>query len=330
MCGHGCRYAGYATDVRTPRSRISAIVAALAFALVAVSTASAQALRLAAPQDCPTNGGCAVGLAHTYGISVVPSFVALTDPDGGVGALDDHLAEVAVVFSTNPDAGRSDLVRLADDRDMLGSEALMPVFRTATIKRFSTADQKLLRARVRLTGALLTTRDLRGMNQLVRDGRIPEAIAGEWVEGKGLTSLERHPVVRPGPRILIGREAFDESTLVAETYAEALRGVGFRVTVVDVKGYRPEIFTAYGKQRINANIDYASSLLRYVAPKANAKALGAIRGALVAPLAKKGLEALAPAQAADSNTFMMFRSAAAALGITRLSDLRGHFPVAAR
>ena len=302
----------------------------MACALVAVSTASAQALRLAAPQDCPTNAGCAVGLANTYGINVVPSFVALADPDVGVGALDDRLAEVAVVFSTNPDADRPDLVRLADDRGMLGSEALMPVFRTATIKRFAPADQKLLRARVRLTGALLTTRDLRGMNQLVRDGRIPEAIAGEWVEGKGLTTVSGHPAARPGPRILMGREAFDESSLVAETYAEALRGVGFRVTVVDVNGYRPEVFAAYRKGRINADIDYASSLLRYVSPKATAKTVKAIRGALVGPLATKGLEALAPAQASDSNTFMMLRSSAAALGITRLSDLRGHFPAATR
>jgi hypothetical protein len=316
--------------MRAPRPRTPALVAALVIALVAASTASAQALRLAAPPDCSTNPGCAVGLAQTYGINVDPSLVALSDPDGGIGALDDRLAEVAVVFSTDPDAGRTDLVRLKDDRDMLGSEALLPVFRTATIKRFAPADQKLLRARVRLTGALLTTRDLRGMNQLVRDGRIPEAIAGEWVEGKGLTSVERQPAVRPGPRILIGNEAFDESRLIAETYAEALRGVGFRVTVVDVHGYRPEIVTAFTRRRINASIDYASSLLRYVSPKATAKSLPAIRRALAPPLAGKGLEALSPAQAADTNTFMMVRSFAAALGITRLSDLRGHFPAATK
>src|SRR4051794_25033855 len=123
--------------------------------------AQAQGVRLAAPSDCLVNAGCGVGLKSVYGLDVASAFVSLTVADAGVSALDDGLAEVAVAFSSNPQLSRPDIVTLRDDRGMISDDHIVPIVRSKVLRRYGRA----LRRRFNAASALLSTLELRGLNQ---------------------------------------------------------------------------------------------------------------------------------------------------------------------
>src|SRR3954454_12051454 len=105
-------------------------VLGVTFAVVlwlSAQVAQAQPVRLAAPSDCLTNAGCGVGLKSAYGLDVTSAFAPLTVADAGVSALDDGVAEVAVVFSSNPQLSRPDMVTLRDDQHMIYDDQVVPV-----------------------------------------------------------------------------------------------------------------------------------------------------------------------------------------------------------
>src|SRR5688572_8404766 len=180
-------------------------VAALLAALALAAPAAAQTpVRLAAPEDCLSNPGCGPGLAAVYGLDVRPAFVPLAVADAGVSALDDGIAEVAVAFSTNPQVSRPDIVALADDRGMIGADHLAPVVRRGILRAYGPR----LRRRLDRVSRLITTLELRALNQQVADGRLPEAVGGEFVDANGLGAQARR---RPGPQIVLGHQDFAEA-----------------------------------------------------------------------------------------------------------------------
>jgi glycine betaine/choline ABC-type transport system substrate-binding protein len=271
-------------------------------------TGSAQAqtappLQFAAPADCATNPNCALGLRKVYGADVTPHLVKLSDPDAGIQALDDGLAEVAVAFSSNPELSRPDIVTLRDDRRMIGPDRVVPAVRRAVLKRYGPD----LRRRLNAASRLLTTLALRGLNQQVIDGRLPEAVGGEFIDANGLGGTAKR---RSGPRIVVGYQDFDENRTLAYLYAEALRAGGYRVVVRSVGGLRKEAVAALRSGRVSLYPAYSGSLREYLRAKT-------LRGAL----AKLGAEPLALSSAQNRNAFAMKGDRARALGISTLSDL---------
>ena len=91
-----------------------------------------------------------------------------------MSALDDGLAEVAVAFSSNPQLSR----------------------RTSSRRR-----------RLNATSRLLSTFELRGLNQQVIDGRLAEAVGGEFAEDDGPERALRGAAAAGGrhPRTATGR-----------------------------------------------------------------------------------------------------------------------------
>lgn len=303
--------------------------ALLAAAAIGVPAAQAQApvVRLAAPADCVTNPGCGLGLQRTYGLAIRSVFSPLVDADSGIAALDDGVAQVAVVFSANPEASRADLVKLRDDRRMLGPENVVPSIATRTLDRFSPAAARRLRRVAAEIASELGLADLRNLNQLRLDGRLAEPIAGEWAEGHGFADADAPAVT--GPRLVFGYEAFDESEILTRLYALALEGQGFRTAVRPVKGFRKEAYRALTKGAITAHVDFATSALRFLKPSSRSTSPAAVRRELTAAGAERGVTFLAFARAADSNTFVTKRSTSDALGVRTLSDLAKYWPKAA-
>ena len=266
----------------------AALLAGLIAALAAAGPAAAQqpVPRLAAPADCLTNPSCGVGLRQVYGLDVAPVFTPLAVADGGVSALDDGIAEVAVAFSTNPQVSRPDMLTLDDDRGMLGPDRLVPVVRRDLLRELGRRRAGRLRALLDRVSREITTLSLRALNQQVADGRLPEAVGGEFVEGNGLDRGRRRG---RGPLIVIGHQSFGEAETLAHLYAAALRGAGYRVAVRDVDGFRPELVAALRSGRARLAIGYSRSLLRYLAPGA------AIERRLRAPPAAPRAAAARPA-----------------------------------
>jgi subtilisin family serine protease len=291
-------------------SRAVVVAAAVMTSLVPASAAAqTPRLRLAAAADCQRNPNCAPGLRRVYRFDPSGSLVRLKAADAGIQALDDGLAEVAVAFTSNPQVSRPDIVTLRDDRHMITPDHVVPVVRTSLLKRYG----RPLRLRLNAASRLLTTLQLRGLNQQVIDGRLPEAVAGEFVDANALGGEPAR--VRPGPRIVVGFQEFAENETLAHLYAAALRGAGFRVTVRAVGGLRPDTVAALRRGRIGMYPGYSGSLLGYLGGSS-----------LKRSLARIGAEPLALAPAQDRNSFVMKTDVARAFGVRRLSDLARFWP----
>ncbi len=275
----------------------------IAAAVAAPAQAQDAPPRLAAPADCPMNPNCVPGLKRSYDVDATPHLVKLTDPDAGIQALDDGVGEVAVAFTSNPALSRPDILTLRDDKHMVGPDRVLPVVRTALLDRYGSA----LRRRLNETSRLLSTLKLRGLNQQVFDGRAPEAVGGEFVDANGLGGNAKR---RPGPRIVVGFQEFDENKTLAYLYAESLRADGFRVTVRSGGGLRKETLASLKAGRIGMYPAYSGSLLEYLGGKTLRSALAKLRA-----------EPLQQSRAQNRNAFAMKKDRAAALGIRTLSDL---------
>src|SRR6185437_11756406 len=195
-------------------SRAACVAAVLGGMLVGLLPVSASAqtaphLRLAAATDCTRNPNCAPGFRRVYRFDPTSALVRLKVADAGVQALDDGLAEVAVAFTSNPQVSRPDILTLADDRNMITPDHVVPIVRRSLLDRYGPA----LRRRLNAASRLLTTLQLRGLNQQVIDGRLPEAVAGEFVDSNALGGEPRRR--RAGPRIVIGFQEFAENETLA-------------------------------------------------------------------------------------------------------------------
>src|SRR3954469_8946948 len=292
-------------------ARVAACVGVLV-ALVWIGDARAQTprVRFAAPTSCPVNANCIPGFKRVYRVDPSPFYVRLQVADAGLRALDDGRAEVALAFTSNPELSRPDILTLRDDRHMISADHVVPIVRRSSLRRYGRA----LRRRLNEASALLSTLELRGLNQRVIDGRLPEAVGGEFVDANGLGGPAR---TRRGPRIVIGYQAFDENQTLAYLYAEALRGAGFRVRVRAVGGLRPETVKAFRAGRIDLWPGYSGSLLGYLGGSSLARAL-----------ARLGATPLRRSPAQDRDGFAMKREVARRLGVSKLSDLARYWSAA--
>src|SRR3954453_5097722 len=283
----------------------------LAVLWVGDARAQAPRVRFAAPASCSVNANCIPGFKRVYRVDPSGFYVRLKVADAGLQALDDGRAEVALAFTSNPELSRPDILTLRDDKHMISADHVVPIVRRSVLRRYGRA----LRRRLNTASELLSTLELRGLNQRVIDGRLPEAVGGEFVDANGLGGPAR---TRRGPRSVVGYQAFDENQTLAYLYAEALRGAGFRVGVRAVGGLRPETVKAFRAGRIDMWPGYSGSLLGYLGGSSLRRAL-----------ARLGATPLRRSPAQDRNGFAMKREVAGQLGVGKLADLARDWPAAA-
>lgn len=144
-------------------------------------------LILTGPPECPVRAYCLVGLRHVYGLGF-RGFVPLETESQRVTALEQRVADVAVVFTTSADLAGGDLVLLGDDRHLQPVENVTPIVTSRAVARFGS----------RLSGALdavsvrLSTQELRFLNWRVSEaGRAPAAEAHGWLVRQGLAPRTR-------------------------------------------------------------------------------------------------------------------------------------------
>jgi osmoprotectant transport system substrate-binding protein len=130
---------------------------------------------------------------------------------------------------------------------------------------------------------------------------------------------------RSGPRILVGAQDFGESAILAEIYAQVLDDAGYEVDEVSVGGFRDLLLGAFDSGEVNFSPEYAASLLEFLNGQAG-EATGDVDetvGKLRPLLTERGLVALAPSSAVDTNSFVVTRETAEEHGLEKLSDLAG-------
>jgi len=121
----------------------------------------------------------------------------------------------------------------------------------------------------------------------------------------------------------IGAFNFSESAILAGIYEGALKSAGFQVTVRPNLGSREVVEPALERGEIDLYPGYAATELEFV-NKAAGKATPdaqATTAELRAALASKGITALDPSPAIDSNAFAVTKATADKYNLKNLSDL---------
>jgi osmoprotectant transport system substrate-binding protein len=126
-----------------------------------------------------------------------------------------------------------------------------------------------------------------------------------------------------GVKVTIGAQDFGESAILAEIYKQGLAEHGFATSINTLGGYRDIELTAFDKKTINFAPEYAASMLENLNnKKGEATSDPRETVAKLQPyLEAKGLAALAPSDAVDTNAFVVTKETSDRLGIKTLSDL---------
>lgn len=138
------------------------------------------------PPECAQRPLCLLGLRRTYGLS----FRNVYELDAGgplsLDALVTGRVQAALLFTSDPGIAANHLVVLRDDLGLQPSENVIPVIRSAALRRYGPG----------VTGALdwvsarLDTGALRELNGLVTvAGDTPAEAAEEWLDQQGLGSM---------------------------------------------------------------------------------------------------------------------------------------------
>lgn len=276
-----------------------------------------QSLTLGAPADCETNPFCIPGLQRVYDVDLSEGFTAL---DAGVipDALESGDIDVALLFSTSGIIADKGWVVLEDDQSMLAADNVIPVVSTELADAYPD-----LEATTDEISAGLTTENLTEMNKRFDvDREDADAIATSFLEDNDLLPDEGD--VPDGPTITIGAQDFGESAILAEVYGQGLEAAGYPVAYQELGGFRDIEIPAFANGEINFAPEYAASMLEFLNEGAG-EATGDVDETvelLQGYLADIDLVAFAPADAVDTNTFVVTQETADELGISSLSDLK--------
>jgi osmoprotectant transport system substrate-binding protein len=140
-------------------------------------------LTLAGPPECRVRTYCLPGLRQRYGLRF-ENFLPLDTEGQRDAALDQGLADVAVLFTTDGRLAAGDLVLLADDRHLQPAENVVPVVSTKVLARHD----GLVRLTLDRVSAQLTTKSLLFLNWRV-------TVAGKDLAGEARGWLRRHGLV---------------------------------------------------------------------------------------------------------------------------------------
>jgi osmoprotectant transport system substrate-binding protein len=148
---------------------------------------AASRLVLGGSPECPDRPYCLPGLRQVYGLRFAGFLPFDTEPQR-VTALEEGVADVAVLDTTDGNLATGDLVLLADDRHLQPAENVVPVITRSALARYG----KRLADAVNAVSAQLTSKAL-----LFMDWRIE--VAGNDVTAEARGWLERQGILpRPG------------------------------------------------------------------------------------------------------------------------------------
>ncbi len=123
--------------------------------------------------------------------------------------------------------------------------------------------------------------------------------------------------------VKIGTQAFGESEILGQIYGQVLESQGYKVTYQSFKD-RAAIYAAIESGDINFVPEYAASAVEFLNGNAGEASpdVNATVTALQTQLAKKGLVALEPSEAVDSNALVVTKETSTSKGLTKISDLK--------
>ena len=128
---------------------------------------------------------------------------------------------------------------------------------------------------------------------------------------------------KEGPTITIGAQDFGESAILAEIYKQRLETEGYEVSIQSLGGFRDIEIEGFDSGEINFAPEYAASMLEFLNENTGEATsdVDETVDKLQTYLDEKGLTALEPTDAVDTNAFVVTDETAEELGLESLSDL---------
>jgi osmoprotectant transport system substrate-binding protein len=147
---------------------------------------------------------------------------------------------------------------------------------------------------------------------------------GQDKTDKTTGSAKASTAKKPGPKIVVGAQDFNESKLLAQIYADGLSAKGFDTEVKLVGGNRKLLDAALSSNQVNFTPEYAASLLEYLNENAGEATadIDTTMSKLVLRLAAKKLVAFNASTAQDTNALAVTKATAAAKSLTKISELQ--------
>ncbi len=146
-----------------------------------------------------------------------------------------------------------------------------------------------------------------------------EGSASSGSEATGATA----DVPPDGPTITIGTQDFGESAILGQIYGQTLINAGYSVEYQELGGFRDLEVPAFESGDINFAPEYVASMLEFLnefAGEATSDVDETV-GLLRERLSELGLQALEPAPAVDTNTFVVTPETADELSLSGIGDL---------
>jgi osmoprotectant transport system substrate-binding protein len=142
----------------------------------------APGLTLGGPAECPRRPYCLEGFQRVYGLHFA-RFSAFDSEDQRVTALNEHVIDVAVMFTTDAHLATGDLVLLIDDRRLQPADNIVPVVSGRVVARYGARLVDTLDA----VSSRLTSQTLLFLNwRVALDGKDAASEAQGWLERQGL------------------------------------------------------------------------------------------------------------------------------------------------
>ncbi|HEV7193065.1 MAG TPA: glycine betaine ABC transporter substrate-binding protein [Jatrophihabitantaceae bacterium] len=270
----------------------------------------ASKLILGGPAEFQTRPDGIPGLTKIYGVTFKAYKVTDTGGPLTVTALKNGQVDAADLFTTDPAIKANNFVVLEDPRSDFGAQNVLPLIN----KSKATDGVKTV---LNLISSKLTTQvliDLRTKVEVNKED--PDKAAQEWLGTLGLPSTK--PAA--GVTLKVGSANFPENVVLADVYADALRGAGATVSTKLNIGSREKYIPALEDGSIDLIPEYSGVLLQYFSKGAPATTSDAVYAALKGAVPAK-LMVLDQSSAQDADAIVVTAATAQKYNLKSIADL---------
>jgi glycine betaine/choline ABC-type transport system substrate-binding protein len=271
----------------------------------------ASKLLLGGPPEFQTRPDGVPGLAKNYGVTFQGYKVLDTGGPLTVTALKNGQVDAADLFTTDPAIKANNFVVLEDPKSDFGAQNVLPLISKA--KATDGVKQVLNYISTKLTTDVLI--DLRTKVETNKED--PDKAAQEF-----LASLTDLPTTTPakGATLKVGSANFPENVVLAEIYAEALKGAGATVSTKLNIGSREKYIPALKDGSIDLIPEYNGTLLQYFDKSPTATTPTDVFAALQKAL-PANLIVLDQSEAQDSDAIVVTQATATKYNLKTIADL---------
>ena len=267
---------------------------------------------LGGPAEFQTRPDGPTGLQKIYGVSFQAFKVLDTGGPLTVTALKNGQVDAADLFTTDPAIKANNFVVLTDPKSNFGAQNVLPLISKA--KATDGVKQVLNFISSKLTTEVLI--DLRTKVETNKED--PDKAAQEWL-GSIAGGLPNTTPAK-GVSLTIGSANFPENVVLADIYAEALKGAGASVKTHLNIGAREKYLAALKDGSIDLLPEYSGALLQYYDKTAKVASPTDVYASLQKVLPST-LIVLDQSQAEDQDAIVVTKATADKYKLTSIADL---------